>query len=345
MSILKAFGSIICLCLVCALCLTTHGGNNFTTQRGVAHDGVMYEIQPHVTGNTAVTDVNFQLSRVRELRTVEAPVGDGTTVPIQLPLTSIYKLRTTVNVPLVKAALGDKVRQGWIPVAGVDRAERMARQHGKPILFLEKSATAGASDRKLARLYATHKGFDRFVRVEKKVDDEIESEKLAAGLAKASEAFGEKSGAPRIACVDTRGRLIGVIPYGTAKEELDTKVTQFAELFATLRMLDRNIATGNALARRGRFNTALGIFKEVAGCDPDEKYYSSLVDTKRKQIDEAAEARLAKAQELLDRGNRVKALKYVNPVIADGGEFEFIEKARQIKAVCLGKAKPQDSRD
>jgi hypothetical protein len=134
--------------------------------------------------------------------------------------------------------------------------------------------------------------------------------------------------------VDTKGRVIGVVTAGADRKQLAAKANEFVALFKSLKMLDRNVAVGDKLTKMGKYRTALKVYAHVAAADPKEKYYPKLVKTKKGEIDAAAKARLDKAERLLAEGNRVAASRMVAPILEDGGDFDFVERAKTVKANC-----------
>jgi len=322
------------LCAVAAAGFTSAYGQAITPRVRTVYSGVSFEARPSVSGDMVMSDTRFSLHRVKGFSVQNLQLGNGTSVPVYLPISSLYEVNTTVMVPARRVSMDSDVHAGWIPIAALDKAVDLARTNDRPILFLERPlATAAEKDRRLSESYAKFAGFKGFVRVEKDPSETAQSGDFASGLKKADGLLGD-SPTPRFICMDARGRLLGVIPSGTAGRRLSEKTDEFSTLNGTLRTMDDNIAAGDKFAGCGRYNTALKLYKYVASCDSKQQFYSGLLENKKKEIVAAAEDRIAGAGKLLTEGDRAGASKMIHPVVTDGGDFDFMKRAQDLDRKC-----------
>lgn len=233
--------------------------------------------------------------------------------------------------PIVTPSKKLSVHKGWLSDAEWDRAIGLAEKYHRPIAVLEKSGTSRDPRRNSrTQAYMGYKGFRGFVRVMRNIDQPADSPTLQAALESANRLFSNED-TPRIVCLDAKGRVVEVIGFGASKRKLAKLVKIAAERFATVRILDKKILRGDRLIARGRFRSAVKLYKEVAKRDPEGRFYPTLVEEKMKAINEKAGELLAEAEALLEKGERTQASIIVEPIVRDGGDFGFLNRAKQLR--------------
>lgn len=284
----------------------------------------------------AVSNVTVEtratLAKDTKLRTLQVPLGEDITSPIDLPSATIFSVSTTVGIAAFRTGLGAPVHSGWIPIDKWNSAATLARKHRRPILVLEEPKNASDSrTKKLVRSYRTRKDFKGFVRVVRTSGQAVDSPELEAVLARAGEMFPDGD-IPRIICVDTNSRIVGVVPSGARNSQLSKHAKAFVVSYRRLRVLDNAVLHADKLVCKGRYNSAAKLYERVAKNDVKGMFYPNLIAEKMVAINSSAEARLNKTEALLKEGKPRKATRVVEVIIKDGGDFEFMNRARDLRA-------------